>query len=247
MRILPVAILVVDLVLSASSARADDARAWFDKAVQVDTGSQAAAPVAFAWFRRAAEAGLPEAEFNVAAMLDSGRGVAADVRQAAIWYARAAARGNHRAAYDLGQLYEAGEGVPKNADLARAWFMASDLEAARERLANPIARPVKAEPFAAPTPLAPEVGSVSGSAQQDVELVWTASQQPEPVQYFVELRALAPSGSREVFSAFLATSSIVAPLPDHGGSYAWRVAAVGRKASRYAVSAWTSFTSKPPN
>ena len=67
--------------------------------------------------RRAAESGHVQAAFNVAAMLDSGRGAPRDVAQAAIWYARAAAGGNRRAAFNLGQLYESGEGVPANIDL----------------------------------------------------------------------------------------------------------------------------------
>ena len=86
--------------------------------------------------RRAAESGHTQAAFNVAAMLDSGRGAPRDVAQAAIWYARAAAGGNRRAAFNLGQLYESGEGVPANVDLSRAWYAAADLPAARERLAE---------------------------------------------------------------------------------------------------------------
>jgi TPR repeat protein len=60
--------------------------------------------------------GHTQAQFNVAAMLDSGRGAPRDVAQASIWYARAAAGGNRRAAFNLGQLYESGEGVPANID-----------------------------------------------------------------------------------------------------------------------------------
>ena len=69
-------------------------------------------------------------------MLDSGRGAPRDVAEAAIWYARAAAGGIRRAAFNLGQLYESGEGVPANVDLSRAWYVAADLPAARERLAE---------------------------------------------------------------------------------------------------------------
>jgi len=65
---------------------------------------------------------MPEAEFNVGAMYDKGRGVERDSASGATWYAKAAARGHHRAPVRHGQLYEQGDGVPRNSDAAMAWF-----------------------------------------------------------------------------------------------------------------------------
>ena len=81
-----------------ASAREDAASSWFEEALRSDAGGDARS--AFALYRRAAEAGLPAAELNVAVMLDSGRGVAADTAEAATWYARAAVHGEVRAAYN---------------------------------------------------------------------------------------------------------------------------------------------------
>ncbi len=75
--------LIESGLLIAAPARADDPTLWFDEAVQYDLKGETA-PLAFALYRRAAEAGLPQAEFNVAVMLDSGRGAPRDVAQASI-------------------------------------------------------------------------------------------------------------------------------------------------------------------
>ena len=232
---------LVCLAASARPAPAADPSAWFAQAVRLDLGSEGAAQ-AFALYRRAAEAGLPEAEFNVGVMLDSGRGTATDVAQAATWYARAAMHGNRRAAYNLGQLYEAGDGVPRNVDLARAWFAASDLAAARAHLADlPVQAPAD-RALSAPSPVFPSGGTSMDAAVGGVELVWTARPQPEAVRFFVELRQLGPSGAREVFSSFSDTSSLFAPLRGAPGPYAWRVFTIARQRGTYERSEWVSFS-----
>ncbi len=212
----------------------------FDQAIRQD--GKGHAHLAFLLYRRAAEAGLPDAEFNVAVMLDSGRGVTSNIAQAATWYARAAAHGNHRAAYNLGQLYEAGEGVPKNNDIARAWFAASALPAARSRLAAPRIRVSGGTALKAPNAIAPAAGARLDSRSGGIELVWTAPAQPEPVRYHVEVRAPGAPGSHDVFSSFTGTSSLFARLPDLHGAYTWRVLAVARLTGRSAASDWLHFT-----
>ncbi len=227
------------------TARAEDASDWFNKAVQYDLNGTGDSTLAYAWYRRAADAGMPEAEFNVAVMLDSGRGVRPDLAEAAIWYARAATHGNHRAAYNLGLLYEDGQGVPQNFDLARAYFAASDLAAARGHLATQRPQsPADAAP-SAPTLLAPGANASISSAMNGVEFVWTSQMQPEPMQYFVELRAIDASGSREIFTSTTDMASVFAALPVLRGDYAWRVTAVGRKEGRYVASSWTRFSIGP--
>lgn len=238
-------LLLAAAVLSASSAQAADPTAWLDEAIRYDLGQGVAqdARRAFAGYLHAAQAGLPAAEFNVAAMLDNGRGVAQDAAQAATWYARAAAHDNRRAAFNLGQLYEAGEGVPCNAGLARAWFAASDLPAARARLAALHAGDPERAALSSPTPVAPAAST--GPGMGEIELVWTSPPQPERVRFFIELRLVDRFGSREVFSSFADTSSSLAPLPDLRGDYAWRVLAVAPQAGHYATSDWSRFSIAP--
>jgi TPR repeat protein len=69
---------------------------------------------AFVWFTKGAEAGLPNAMFNLACCLDEGKGVAAaDYPAAADWYRRAADAGVGEAAANLASMYTSGRG--------RAW------------------------------------------------------------------------------------------------------------------------------
>jgi Sel1 repeat len=163
----------------------------------------------YRWYRQAAEAGVTQAAFNVAVMLDSGAGVPRDGAEAALWYARAAAGGYHRAQYALAQLYAAGDGVPRNPATAEAWYRAAargGLGAASARLpallragrATASPPPGDLSPVR-PVPVAP-VDAVlpAGQNSSKVALVWNTPEQPVPVEYYVELRVLDASGSREV-------------------------------------------------
>jgi Sel1 repeat len=197
------------------------AQVWFERALSLDIGAGGApdAVRAFTVMRRAAELGHTQAEFNVAAMLDSGRGAPRDVAQAAVWYARAAAGGNHRAAFNLGQLYESGEGVPVNVDLSRAWYSASELPAAREHLAETKATAGRPALVQAPEPLFPLKTSSLEPGVQQVDLVWTASLEPEAVRYFVELRVLDARVSHEAWGGFVDVSSLCLPGPTWGSVF----------------------------
>ena len=232
--------LVMALVPMLLVRAAEDPKSLFDEALRSDLDDVGHASLAFAKFRQAAEAGLPEAEFNVAVMLDSGRGVAPDASQSATWYARAAMHGNQRAAYNLGQLYEAGHGVPRNASLAQAWFAASNLPAARDRTMEPDAQQPGVE-LSKPSLIAPSAGAVMASKQAGIEFVWTSQPQPEPVRFFVELRALDASGSHEVFSREVALSGALTDRPEPDGDYAWRAFTIATKTGRYLPSDWVQF------
>jgi TPR repeat protein len=172
---------------SAAPEGSAEAQVWFERALALDLGAGGApdAILAFDAMRRAAEAGHPQAAFNVAVMLDSGRGARRNVAEAAVWYARAAARGIRRAAFNLGQLYESGEGVPANVDLSRAWYIASNLPAARERLAELSSTADRPAHVQAPKPLFPVGKSSLEVGDQQVDLVWTSFLEPEPVRFFV--------------------------------------------------------------
>ena len=221
-----------------------EAQAWFERGLALDTGASGDPKTveAFAAMRRAAELGHPEAAFNVAVMMDSGRGTPRDEAAAAIWYARAAARGVRRAAYNLGQMYESGEGVPENASLARAWFADSGLPAARERSAN--LRASKAPSpgaLAAPELLYPANGQTAKPEDENVDLVWTCPPEPGSVRFFVELQALQGKDWRELWSGFVNVSAVSVPFDRSASTFSWRVSAVSTSSPDYAVSMWSTF------
>ena len=71
---------------------------------------------------KAAGEGDPLALFEIGARYTEGRGVAADLKEAARWYAFAADRGFAPAEYRLANLYEKGEGVERDLDRARKLY-----------------------------------------------------------------------------------------------------------------------------
>lgn len=245
-------------------AEAGDPQAETGLAMLYDLGQgvQRDAATAYRWYLRAADVGLADAEFNVAVMRDTGDGVPHDAAAAALWYARAAAHGNRRAQYNLGLLYAAGDGVPLNLAQAEAYYRAAaGLPAAASKLAamqreGRTRLPASAEPAAtlAPAqPVAPVDGRTvpalplaSGGASGDaVELVWVAPAQAAAVRFFVQVMALDPAGLREVFTAYLDETSVLAPLEHVPGRYAWRVYSVGRDLRHYAASGWERFQAGP--
>ena len=228
---------------ASGAERPSEAQVLLKRALSLDVGADGApdAVHAFAAMRQAAQAGDPQAAFNVGVMLDSGRGSARDLSEAAIWYARAAVRGERRGAFNLGMLYESGEGVPANADLSRAWYVASNLPAARERLARlsrGVNRPMHVQ---APEPLFPMEKSLVESSDH-IELVWTSHLEPEPVKYFVELRRIDAGVSNELWSGLVDISSVRLSLPPSVKALAWRVAAVGKSSGDSEASNWSVFT-----
>ena len=62
------------------------------------------------WLTKGAEAGLPNAQYNLGVCLDAGKGVALDYPAAAGWYRRAAGAGHGRAAFNLATMYGVGRG-----------------------------------------------------------------------------------------------------------------------------------------
>jgi TPR repeat protein len=73
------------------------------------------------WYRRAAELGLPEAQFALANALATGRGVRQDAKASLEWLKRAAEGGHVSAALSLAALYDEGRGVDANPELATFW------------------------------------------------------------------------------------------------------------------------------
>ena len=71
---------------------------------------------------RAAKAGNPRAQFDLAIMYATGRGVKKDERLAFNWFHKAARNGNRDAMYYMGVSFQQGRGVRANPHLARYWF-----------------------------------------------------------------------------------------------------------------------------
>ncbi len=89
-------------------------------------------------FERAAEAGLPTAQADLADMLLKGEAGPPDPKRALPLLQAAAAANHPIAQYELGQLYEAGEIVPRDLNVARNLYAAAaghGMTEARDRLA----------------------------------------------------------------------------------------------------------------
>ena len=74
------------------------------------------------WFRSAADAGHPIAQYQLGVMYATGNGVVKDPAEAVRWYREAADRDNADAQNDLAVMYDAGEGVPEDDAQAVRWY-----------------------------------------------------------------------------------------------------------------------------
>jgi hypothetical protein len=72
--------------------------------------------------KRAAKRGNPKAQFDLAIMYASGKGVKKDERKAFYWFHKSARGGNREAKYYMGLSFLQGRGVKRDAHLARYWF-----------------------------------------------------------------------------------------------------------------------------
>ncbi len=72
--------------------------------------------------RLAATNGDPRAQFEIALRYTEGKGVTANLSEAAQWYRRAAEGGLAPAQYRLGSFYEKGRGVARDLNEARNWY-----------------------------------------------------------------------------------------------------------------------------
>ncbi|MHB8270761.1 protein kinase domain-containing protein, partial [Bradyrhizobium sp.] len=99
------------------------------------------------WYRKAADAGLAKARYNLGGLYYRGEGVPKDPRIAAEWFSKAAYQNHAGAQFNLATLYEAGDGVPKSLSEARKWYtevvekasdkeLVADAQAALDRLGS---------------------------------------------------------------------------------------------------------------
>lgn len=77
--------------------------------------------------RRAAEQGVPAAQYRYAKMLERGEGVTADLEEARRWTEMAANAGHRRAMHNMGVMYSSGSGAPQDWDQAAHWFQEAAL------------------------------------------------------------------------------------------------------------------------
>ena len=86
--------------------------------------------------RRAAEQGVPAAQYRYAKLLETGEGVPQDLEAARRWTERAANAGHRRAMHNLGVMYYYGTGVAENLDTAARWFQEAALLGLRDSQFN---------------------------------------------------------------------------------------------------------------
>jgi TPR repeat protein len=77
---------------------------------------------AYREWKAAAEAGQPEAQFDLGLLYAQGLGVQRDMTVAANWYRKAAEQGNAEAQFALGQMYSRGWGIPRDMADAIRWI-----------------------------------------------------------------------------------------------------------------------------
>ena len=77
---------------------------------------------AVAWYRKAADQGYLEAQYNLGVMLFLGRPSPADTASGIVWIRKAAEAGHAEAQYNLAVLYSMGRGVPADRELSIEWF-----------------------------------------------------------------------------------------------------------------------------
>ncbi len=72
------------------------------------------------WYRKAADQGDANSQWNLGIQYETGRGVLQNYKLAAEWYRKAADQGYIPAQFKLSRAYEKGQGVPQ--DYAEAYF-----------------------------------------------------------------------------------------------------------------------------
>ncbi|MCH9053703.1 MAG: sel1 repeat family protein, partial [Proteobacteria bacterium] len=79
---------------------------------KADTGAPKTYGDAMRWYKQAARAGNPRAQYYLGLMYERGINVKEDAATAASWFAKAAAQGHAEAQFKLALIHEKGAGVP---------------------------------------------------------------------------------------------------------------------------------------
>ncbi|MBR9824200.1 MAG: hypothetical protein GYB36_00165 [Alphaproteobacteria bacterium] len=86
--------------------------------------------------RRAAEQGVPDAQYRFAKLLETGEGVDIDLEAARRWTERAANAGHRRAMHNLAVMYYYGSGAERDFETAARWFQDAALLGLRDSQFN---------------------------------------------------------------------------------------------------------------
>jgi TPR repeat protein len=97
-----------------------------------DAGYLAAEP----FYRKAAQAGHPAAQYQLGYLLENGLGVMQDLQKAAVWYRRAAQAGDAEAQNNLGVLCASGQGVAQDDKEAVRWYRRAAAQEDPEAMSN---------------------------------------------------------------------------------------------------------------
>ena len=120
---LAVALVLAWPVRAAQDVRAGDAAGAGPALIEVRSSAEAFR----VRLREAAEAGDPDAQFNLGVLCEKGLGTRPDYAQAMRWYRAAADQGNGKAMFNVGTLYENARGVKRDyAEAARWYFKAGE-------------------------------------------------------------------------------------------------------------------------
>ncbi|NOX75849.1 MAG: sel1 repeat family protein [Gammaproteobacteria bacterium] len=112
--------VIAEDALPDSSKEEGDAPSKFETALSwVDQGEYSKAVEVF---KKLAQQGNAEAQYNLAMLYRNGTGVDRDNKQSAMWFRRAAEQDVPDAQYMLGNSYDNGEGVPKSTKWAFIWY-----------------------------------------------------------------------------------------------------------------------------
>ena len=98
---------------------------WYWSAICIFEKAEVTAPElqqALEWLKKAAQAGMAQAQYRLGKMLYQGDFVPKDVAQAIEWLRKAAIQGHPYAQYALGQFFLSGEDVPRDPQTASKWF-----------------------------------------------------------------------------------------------------------------------------
>ena len=74
------------------------------------------------WFRKAAEKGVANAQYDLGTMYVIGQGVSQNYQEAESWFRKAAEKGDARAQIKLGRMYAEGQGVSQDYVQAHKWI-----------------------------------------------------------------------------------------------------------------------------
>lgn len=83
------------------------------------------------WYRKAAEQGDIDAQYNIAQMSYKGDGIQKNYEEAAKWYRKIAESGDSYGQYTIGHMYSKGKGVEQSYENAAEWYRKAAIQGFR--------------------------------------------------------------------------------------------------------------------